>query len=156
MKTGSPVVRTVRGDIAPEELGVTAPHEHLYCDQRLCRSELDFPGTYAKMVLLNVDTIVAELVDFHAAGGRAIAEMTTSGWGRDVVVLKDISERADIHVVAISGFYVEDCHPPYVADTSIDDLAELSGARVDLRRGRYDHSHRPAQVGHQPASDRGA
>ncbi len=125
MKTGLPVVRTVRGDIAPGELGITAPHEHLYCDQRLCRSDLDFPGTYAKMVLLDVDTIVAELADFHTAGGRAIAEMTTSGWGRDVAVLKEISERADIHVVAISGFYVEDCHPLYVADTSIEDLAEL-------------------------------
>jgi phosphotriesterase-related protein len=77
------------------------------------------------MVLLDVDTIVAELADFHAAGGRAIAEMTSSGWGRDVVVLKEISERSDIHVIAISGFYVEDCHPPYVADTSIEDLADL-------------------------------
>ena len=120
----SRIVRTVRGDIAPEALGVTAPHEHLYCDQRLCRSDLDFPGTYAKMVLLDVDTIVRELADYHAAGGRAIAEMTASGWGRDVAVLKEISERSDIHVVAISGFYVEDCHPPYVADTSIEDLAE--------------------------------
>jgi predicted metal-dependent phosphotriesterase family hydrolase len=121
----SRIVRTVRGDIAPEELGVTATHEHLYCDQRLCRSSLEFPGTYARMILQDVATIVAELSDFYAAGGRAIAEMTTDGWGRDVGVLKEISERSDIHVIAISGFYVEDCHPSYVAGTSIDELAEL-------------------------------
>lgn len=119
------VIRTVCGDIAPNELGVTAMHEHLYCDQRLCRSELDFPGTYAKMVLQDPDTIVAELADFYAAGGRAIAEMTSSGWGRDVAVLKEISERSGVHVIAISGFYVEDCLPAFVDETTEDELEEL-------------------------------
>jgi phosphotriesterase-related protein len=118
------IVRTVRGDIAPESLGITATHEHLYCDQSLCRSDLDFPGTYAKMILRDPDQIVAELADFYALGGRAIAEMTACGWGRDVAVLKDISERAHIHVIAISGFYVEDCLPDFVFTDSIDQLAD--------------------------------
>ena len=118
------IVRTVRGDIAPEELGVTAPHEHLHCDQRLCRSTLDFPGTYAKMVLQDPDLVVAELERFHAAGGLAICEMTTAGWGRDVNALKGISERSGIHVVAVSGFYVEDCQPDFVAESSIPALED--------------------------------
>jgi phosphotriesterase-related protein len=125
------VVRTVLGDIAPEELGVTATHEHLYCDQRLCRSDLDFPGTYAKMVLLDRDMVVNELADFHAAGGRAIAEMTASGWGRDVAALKEISERSGVHVIAISGFYVEDCLPDYVDEAPIDELVEIIVGEVD-------------------------
>ena len=116
------IVRTVRGDIAPEALGVTAPHEHLYCDQRLCRSNVDFPGTYAKMVLRDVDMVVNELGDFRDAGGEAIAEMTTAGWGRDVKVLREISERTDVHVIAISGFYVEDCQPTFVELASIPEL----------------------------------
>lgn len=132
MSSNLRVVRTVRGDIAPEELGVTAPHEHLYCDQRLCHSDLDFPGTYAKMVLLDVDMIVTELAHFHAAGGRAIAEMTAGGWGRNVAVLREISERSGIHVIAISGFYVEDCHPPYVADASVEELADLLVREVTI------------------------
>jgi phosphotriesterase-related protein len=119
------IVRTVRGDIAPEELGITAPHEHLYCDQRLCRAGSDFPGSYAKMVLTDPDRVVAELADFYTAGGRAIAEMTAHGWGRDVAVLKHISERSDIHVIAISGFYVESCHPEFVAEASIEELEEI-------------------------------
>jgi predicted metal-dependent phosphotriesterase family hydrolase len=119
------IVRTVRGDIAPQELGVTATHEHLYCDQRLCRSALDFPGSYAKMVLRDPDMVVAELADFCAAGGRAIAEMTAHGWGRDVGVLKQISELSGVHVIAISGFYVEDCHPEFVTDASIEELEDI-------------------------------
>ena len=118
------VIRTVRGDIAPEELGVTATHEHLYCDQRLCRSDVDFPGTYAKMVLQDKDLVVSELAEFTAAGGRAIAEMTASGWGRDVSALKEISERSGVHVIAISGYYVEDCLPDYVGEASIEELVE--------------------------------
>lgn len=118
------IVRTVQGDIAPEELGVTAPHEHLYCDQRLCRSTVDFPGTYAKMVLRDPDLVVRELEGFHDAGGRAICEMTTAGWGRDVAVLREISERSGIHVVAVSGFYVEDCQPDFVTESSIPELEE--------------------------------
>lgn len=119
------IIRTVRGDIWPEEMGVTATHEHLYCDQRLCRADLDFPGTYAKMVLQDKDLVVSELADFYAAGGRAIAEMTASGWGRDVAALKEISERSDVHVIGISGFYVEDCLPEYVDEASIEDLVEI-------------------------------
>ena len=119
------VIRTVRGDIAPEELGVTATHEHLYCDQRLCQSDVDFPGTYAKMVLLDKDLVVSELAHFYAAGGRAIAEMTASGWGRDVAALKEISERSRIHVIAISGFYVEDCLPAFVDEVGIEELVDI-------------------------------
>jgi phosphotriesterase-related protein len=119
------VIRTVRGDIAPEELGVTATHEHLYCDQRLCRSSVDFPGTYAKMVLLDKDLVVSELADFYAAGGRAIAEMTASGWGRDVTALKEMSERSGVHVIAISGFYIEECLPDFVNGASIGELVEI-------------------------------
>lgn len=137
------IIRTVRGDIAPGELGVTATHEHLYCDQRLCRqSRIGFPGAYARMVLQDPDMVVAELADFYAAGGRAIAEMTAHGWGRDVGVLKEISERSAVHVIAVSGFYVEDCHPEFVAGSSIEELEEFlvgeltSGADgTDIRPG---------------------
>ena len=31
-------IETVRGPIHPSELGVTQTHEHLWCDQSLCRS----------------------------------------------------------------------------------------------------------------------
>ena len=102
------VIRTVTGDIPPSALGVTLPHEHLYCDQRLCRSDGDFPSTSHPMVLRDVDLVVKELGAFVAAGGRAVAEMTVHGWGRDVAVLRQISERAGVHVIATAGYYVED------------------------------------------------
>jgi phosphotriesterase-related protein len=74
------------------------------------------------MVLLDVDLVVNELGEFFAAGGRAIAEMTVNGWGRDVSVLREISKQTGIHVIATAGFYVEDCLPEFVGEASIDEL----------------------------------
>ncbi len=115
------IVRTVLGDITPEELGVTAPHEHLHCDQRMCR-EPGFPGRKERMVLQDPPLVIRELEGFHAAGGRAVIEMTVHGWGRDVGVLAEISRAAAVHVVATAGYYVEACLPGFVAAADIATL----------------------------------
>jgi hypothetical protein len=61
------IVRTVNGDIAPAELGVTQTHEHLRCDQRLCRSANGFPSDTTLMVLTDTDLRGAD-----AAGGARL------------------------------------------------------------------------------------
>jgi phosphotriesterase-related protein len=119
------VIRTVCGDIAPGELGLTQTHEHLCCDQRLGPGRDSFPSDSTQMVLQEPDLIVEALGDFRAAGGRAIAEMTVAGWGRDVGVLRDISQRTGVHVIATSGYYVEDCIPAFARTASIEQLTEF-------------------------------
>lgn len=118
------IIRTVLGDIAPDQLGVTAAHEHLYCNQYLCR-EPAFPRRGERMRLTDVDLVVSEAGDFHAAGGRAIIEVTCHGWGRDLGVLAEISRRTGLHVVATSGFYVENCLPDFAHDATVDALADV-------------------------------
>lgn len=119
------VIRTVNGDIPPSELGVTLTHEHLYCDQTLCRSEGSFPSAANRMILRDVDLVVREVGEFVSAGGRAIAEMTVHGWGRDVAVLQQISKRAGVHVIATAGFYIEDCLPEFARGAGVEELAEF-------------------------------
>jgi len=119
------IVRTVNGDIAPESLGVTATHEHLRCDQRLCRSAQRFPSKTDLMVLVDVDLVVDAVNDFCAASGCAMAEMTVMGWGRDVAILREISTRTGLHVVATSGFYVEDCLPDFARTASVEELTDF-------------------------------
>lgn len=75
-------VRTVLGDIAPENLGVTAAHEHLWCDQRLGRDP-DFPGHGEKMVLRDHALVVEEVSHFRRAGGgnyRSACKWATRPW----------------------------------------------------------------------------
>jgi phosphotriesterase-related protein len=119
------VIRTVLGDIAPSELGVTQTHEHLYCDQRLHLNTDNFPSDASSMVLRDPDLVVAALGDFRQAGGRAIAEMSVTGLARDVAVLRDISDRAGIHVVATSGFYTEESLPDFARSASVTELTDF-------------------------------
>jgi phosphotriesterase-related protein len=77
------------------------------------------------MVLTDTDLVIDALADFRAAGGQAMAEMTVKGWGRDVGVLREISTRAGIHVVATSGFYVETCLPTFARTASVEQLTEF-------------------------------
>jgi phosphotriesterase-related protein len=53
-----------------------------------------------------------------------MVEVTMQAWGRDVVGLKRISETTGLRIVATSGFYVEQCHPAFVATQTVDQLAE--------------------------------
>lgn len=118
------VIRTVLGDIAPETLGVTASHEHLWCDQTLGRFP-DFPAKGEPMYLQDLEMVVEEAGLFHAAGGRAIVEVTCEGWGRDPWVLAEISRRTGLHVIATAGYYVQACHPAFVAGASIETLTDV-------------------------------
>jgi predicted metal-dependent phosphotriesterase family hydrolase len=51
--------------------------------------------------------------------------MTVMGWGRDVAALSEISVRTGLHVVATSGFYVEDCLPDFALSASVEELTEF-------------------------------
>ena len=58
--------------------------------------------------------------------------MTTDGWGRDVTLLKEISEAAGVHVISISGTYIEDYLPEYFYRMDIDELAERFAREITV------------------------
>jgi predicted metal-dependent phosphotriesterase family hydrolase len=118
-------IQTVTGPIAPATLGITYMHEHLLCDQRRCRADgLRRPGSEGNlMVLDDMDIAVREMREINRLGADAIVEVTMQAWGRDVPRLRQISESTGMKIVATSGFYVEHCHPAFVGERTIDDLA---------------------------------
>ncbi len=89
------IIRTVRGDIAPESLGVCAMHEHIL-GQPPTPSEHDF-------VLDRIDAVQHDVIRFRQAGGSAIVEMTPVDYGRNVRGLREIAHQCDIHIVAVTG-----------------------------------------------------
>ena len=92
------IIRTVRGDIAPHELGMCAMHEHL-----LGRPPAPFDGEH-DLVLDDVQAVQTDIRHFQQAGGRAIVEMTPIDYGRNIVGLAQIAQACDVHIVAVSGF----------------------------------------------------
>lgn len=121
------MIQSVLGPVRPAEFGVCLPHEHLWCDQLLApRRELlgTRTGSGVFMQLLDFEAMVAELGAFREAGGGAVVEVTCDGWGRDLEVLARLSEASGVHIVATAGFYIEPCMPAYVAELSVEQLAD--------------------------------
>ena len=137
------MIQTVLGPIEPRELGVCLTHEHIWCDQQTApRRELFgvSRSTDDYMRLDDEEKLVDELVAFREAGGGAIVEVTCDGWGRDLDVLARLSEASGVHIIATAGFYIEPCMPLFVAEWSVDELADhltneiLEGIGPDARK----------------------
>jgi predicted metal-dependent phosphotriesterase family hydrolase len=121
------IVRTVLGDIAPEELGACDAHEHLF---------LDTPAQPGEE-FLDVDKAIQEAQTLVAAGGRSVVDWTPIGLGRDLDGLEAVARATGLHVVAATGLH-RDAH--YTADdplrtTPADDLAETFVADLAGRCG---------------------
>ena len=121
------VVRTVRGDVDPSELGPTDAHEHLFFSTPIQ------PGDG----FADVDRAIEEAETLVTAGGRTLVDWTPLGLGRDPEGLLRVSEATGLHVVAATGVH-RDAH--YLADDPLrsiaaDDLADrfvsdVTGSRV--------------------------
>lgn len=110
------IVRTVRGDIAPGELGPCDAHEHLFLATPLQPGE----------ELDDVAAATEEARSLVAAGAAALVEWTPLGLGRNLDGLVAVSEATGLHVVAATGLH-RDAH--YEDDSAfrtadIDALAE--------------------------------
>jgi phosphotriesterase-related protein len=155
---------TVNGPVPPDELGCTLVHEHLHCDwrpmvsvfgyDRISDRPLDLesaaearwnPNAYLDNYdFTDVDLIVEELAPFRAAGGRTIVETTPVGMGRDPEALREISQRAGVHVVMGCGYYIEP-HPEGLAARTCEDIAEEIVR--EIRGGVGETGIRPGIIG---------
>jgi phosphotriesterase-related protein len=149
-------VRTVRGDVDPAEIGITSMHEHIFIDARVWFQEArpdstsgwvdpDAPvdmavlGALAQdpmvlrdnLVLNDEDVAADELTFFKQAGGSCIVELTSTGLHPNPEGLQRVAERTQVHIVAGTGFYVEQSHPDYVATASAEELAGMIAAEVN-------------------------
>ncbi len=120
------VVRTVLGDIAPESLGVCQTHEHIICDQRMApfANIIDKARSVKKtyMILTDEERAIEELQKYGEAGGDAVVDVTTHGWGRNPEAMARISRESGVHIVATGGFYTEPHIPTFAEEKSVSDL----------------------------------
>ena len=117
-----PFVRTVTGDVAPDRLGFTLPHEHTQCHLWRIPERFDYWELTA-----DEDLIAAELERFRAVGGTCIVDVTLPGIGRDPSWLRRISARTGLLVVMGTGWYREPYYPPeaLVDRRSVGELADV-------------------------------
>ena len=94
------IIRTVLGDIHPQDLGVCTCHEHLlwivpepYADEDL---DLGFDS---------IPAAVAEMRHFKGKGGHALVEMTTLEIGRAPKDLRQIALASEVNIIATTGHH---------------------------------------------------
>jgi predicted metal-dependent phosphotriesterase family hydrolase len=98
--------RTVLGDIAPADLGVTYAHEHLVIDGgRPVEMSPDF-------LLADLDRLTEELRAGASAGLRSAVDMMPADCGRNPRKLAELSRRTGIHVIAATGLHHEKFYGP--------------------------------------------
>lgn len=129
-------VRTVLGDIAPAELGVTYAHEHLVIDAgRPVLMEPDFD-------LADVDAMVTEVGAAADLGLGAVVDAMPCDAGRNAAKLAEISRRTGVHVIAPTGLHHERYYGPahWSQRIDVDELADLFVADLELGIDANDYS----------------
>ena len=133
-------VQAVLGPVDPSQLGFVQPHEHLFVN--LVPPKLrDLKGEPIRMEALGFlrrnwisnpenlyldaeEDALYEMRRFRESGGGTIAEQTIHGLNPDPEALARVSREAGVHIVAGSGFYQAEYHPPELADWSVGEITE--------------------------------
>src|SRR5690606_22378632 len=128
-------VQTVTGVIEAADMGMTLPHEHMFIDLRnqftpfddeekdaisrqqvninnLGRLRLNPYAIQDNLVLDDMEVAVKETLLFKGAGGETIVDCTSVGIKRQPEKLKELSLRTGVNIIAGSGYYTQDTHPP--------------------------------------------
>jgi len=122
-----PVVVTVLGPIAPEELGVTDAHDHLFLrSPALPGQEFDDPGR-----------AIEEVGNAKRGGLHAIVEVTPIGLGRRPASMRAVAEQTGVHVVAATGYHRDAHYSPghWVRQAAVEVLAQR--IITDLTEGMH-------------------
>ncbi|MEA3503338.1 MAG: aryldialkylphosphatase [Actinomycetota bacterium] len=128
-------VRTVLGDVEPEDLGFTYIHEHLIIDTPLVIDR------WPHIHLPSVDEAVSELELCASAGVGAFVDAMPAASGRGPLRLAEASRRSGVHVIACTGLHTSKYYEGqrWTVEEPADVLAKLFIADVVDGIDRYDY-----------------
>ena len=97
-------INTVTGPIDADRLGKTLIHEHFLFGYPGWQGDLTL-GPFDREACVQEGMKMAERL--RPYGVKTVVDATPNEMGRDVEVLKEISERAGIYIVCATGYYYE-------------------------------------------------
>ncbi len=114
-------VRTILGDIPPQDLGVCYAHEHIVIDTSYATDR------YPDFLLNDREKLLAELRDLKAAGVDAVIDSMPGGCGRNAQLQAKLSKAAGIHIVVPTGVHLAQYYPSnhWSHDWSTNQFARL-------------------------------
>lgn len=139
------MIQTVKGVIDPKQMGVTMSHEHLCLDLSRVRKNDDSTYGYS-------DIVINEIKKAKELGVNTFIEVTCNDMGRDVQQLVRFSDECDIHIIAATGFYLDEYHTDFVRKSTPEELAEIF--IHDLTVGIDDTSIKAGVIGEVASSEK--
>lgn len=136
LPAASQFVRTVCGDIQPQDVGFTHCHEHTFL----------LPGPSMRvnpeMLLDDLEKTTEELAEFRAAGGRTVVDAQPIGPERAPRLQRLASERSGVNIVAMTGFHRAIYYEPehFRFHESAEQLARRMIAEITTGMCEYDLS----------------
>lgn len=127
-ETESREVITVLGTIAPEAMGITQTHEHLFLDA------MDHYKGY-EFVIDDEDLIAQEVSEFTSRGGKTICDVTLDEIGRNPPALARLSQRTGLNVIMGCGWYREFGYPKIVDELTSCQLADVLVKEIEVGVG---------------------
>ncbi len=112
----------VSGKLRASETGVTLAHEHILVD--FIGADSITPGRYNQDTVFN--QVLSYLIELKPLGIQTLIEFTPNYLGRDVKLLKRLSEASGINIVTNTGYYGavnEKYLPKHVFTESAEQLA---------------------------------
>lgn len=135
-KEQRPIIRTVTGDISPEDVSTILFHEHLVIDVLHILDDYD-------LKLNDPETVISELKYARKESELdLVVDCSTIDLGRDIRMLRQISEHSGTKVVAGTGFYLDVTFPQWIdvhdefslADRFVKDITQ-GAESTDIRCG---------------------
>lgn len=92
-------IKTITGDIKPEELGWCQCHEHIFLEK--CKSA----EVSSSLLMDDFEKSLAELEDYKAAGGCSVVDAQPAYSGRMANSLHYASRDSGVKIIASTGFH---------------------------------------------------
>lgn len=100
------IIRTVTGDINPNNLGFVDCH----CHPLVISDHLnEYNASYFDVQ--NIDIAKNELMKFKNSGGNSIIDCQPIGTGRATLECVELSKEVSVNIVASTGFHMQDFYP---------------------------------------------
>ncbi len=131
-------VRTMRGDIQPEEMGFTYAHEHIVCVPAYWKER-----GQDDLLLDDPEKSYEEVAAAKRAGIDTIVDATAIDYGRQPQAVYDISEKTGMNIIGTAGFnkgFLWDARMPgeertyrqWIAEASIEELTRFVIDEVEV------------------------
>jgi predicted metal-dependent phosphotriesterase family hydrolase len=120
-------VRTVTGDVDPADLGICYAHEHIIIDPSFTTFR------YPDFQIDSVDLACADVLEFRAAGGKALVDSMPCGGGRNAIKLAEIANRTGTFIVCPTGLHLQKYYPPghWGEHLNAEEIADLFVAEIE-------------------------